>query len=61
MLSRNYLIKQAATLLRMARTAQDENVSLGLTAKAAEMTARIKTRTAGADQGLRAPDVEGED
>ena len=59
--SRNYLIKQAATLLRMARTSRDERVSLGLTAKAAEMTARIESRAAGADQALRAPDVEQED
>ncbi|MDR3469883.1 MAG: hypothetical protein P4M07_28470 [Xanthobacteraceae bacterium] len=61
MVSRNYLIKQAATLLRMARTSRDEKVSLGLTAKAAEMTARIESKTAGTDQGLRAPDVEPED
>jgi len=60
MLSQQYLISQAATLLKMAKTTRDRKVSLGLAAKAAEMKARVDDKSVSSDQVLRAPDVEGE-
>jgi len=54
---REYLTRQAATLLKFAKTVTDPNVAAGLVEKAADLKSQVDepNRT---DRSLRAPDVE---
>jgi hypothetical protein len=58
MLSKTYLLRQAETLLKMAHATRDGETSLNLAAKAAELKSKSDAAPHGADQDLRAPDVE---
>jgi hypothetical protein len=57
---KNYLIRQAASLLRFARETRNPEVATTLLAKAADFNEkRVAPRTnADPDASLRAPDVE---
>ena len=41
MIGRDYLVRQAMTLLRMARVSNDPTVAASLASKAAELTSRL--------------------
>jgi hypothetical protein len=54
---KQYLTRQATTLLKFANTVTDPNVAAGLVEKAADLKSRLDESNA-ADKGARAPDVE---
>jgi hypothetical protein len=59
--SRNYLIRQADTLLRFARQTRDPGTAAGLLEKAASFTERMDEHVASdLDVSPRAPDVRSE-
>jgi len=55
--SREYLTRQAATLLKFAKTTRDPNVAAGLVEKAADLKSKVD-ETRRPDPGPQAPDVE---
>lgn len=59
MIGRLYFVRQAATLLKFARSTANPELSAVLIEKAAELKSRIDG--AEADKSLRAPDVEPEE
>jgi len=54
---RQYLTRQAATLLKFAHTVTDPNVAARLIEKAADLKSRVDESNA-LDRSSRAPDVE---
>ncbi len=54
---RQYLTRQAVTLLKFAQTVTDPNVAAGLVEKAADLKSRVDESNA-PDRSSRAPDVE---
>ncbi|SHK52420.1 hypothetical protein SAMN05444159_3481 [Bradyrhizobium lablabi] len=57
MASREYLTRQAATLLKFAKTTTDTNVAAGFLEKAADLKNQVDEREP-RDRSPRAPDVE---
>ncbi len=57
MVGRQYLTRQATTLLNFARTVTDPNVAAGLVEKAADLKSRVDDPNR-SDKSPRAPDVE---
>jgi hypothetical protein len=55
---REYLTRQATTLLKFARTVTDPNVAAGLVEKAAELKSQVDDSSR-ADRNPKAPDVDG--
>ena len=58
MIGRGYFVRQAATLLRFARTTTDPKVAAGLVEKAADLRSQVDEASALPDLSSRAPDVE---
>jgi hypothetical protein len=58
--SREYLTRQAATLLKFAKTTRDPNVAAGLVEKAADLKSKVDETSAGEDATPQAADVEPE-
>ena len=56
MVGRQYLTRQATTLLKFAQTVTDPNVAVGLVEKAADLKSRIDDPNR-SDKSPRAPDV----
>jgi len=54
---KQYLTRQAATLLKFAQTVTDPNVAAGLVEKAVDLKSRVD-EAAAPDRSSRAPDVE---
>ena len=57
MVGREYLTRQATTLLKFAQTVTDPNVAAGLVEKAADLKSRVDEPNR-PDKSPRAPDVE---
>ena len=57
MVGREYLTRQATTLLKFAKTVTDPNVAAGLVEKAAELRSQADEPNR-PDKSPRAPDVE---
>ena len=57
MVGRQYLTRQATTLLNFAKTVSDPNVAAGLVEKAADLKSRVDEPKR-SDMSPRAPDVE---
>ncbi len=59
MIGRDYLARQALTLLKMAKITRDPAVAAELASKAADLNSRSEEKSpeASADRGSRAPDV----
>jgi len=55
---RQYLMRQATTLLKFARTVTDPNVAAALVEKASDLKSRVDEPNR-ADKSPRAPDVQG--
>jgi hypothetical protein len=53
---KQYLARQAATLLKFAQTTKDDSVAARLIRKAADLKEQVDGRTG--DHSLQAPDVE---
>ena len=63
MVGRQYLTRQATTLLKFARTVTDPNVAAGLVEKAADLKSQVDRKSQfdepnRPDKSPRAPDVE---
>jgi hypothetical protein len=58
MLGRDYFVRQAATLLRMARTTSDPQVSAGLAVKAADLKDKLDQTPPASDPPPIAPDAK---
>jgi hypothetical protein len=58
MLGRDYLVRQVTTLLRMAKTTRDPQVSAGLAVKAADLKARLDDTPPPPDAPPIVPDTE---
>ena len=58
MVRRQYLARQAATLLKFAQSTSDPQVVAALVEKAAELRSQVDETIPPPDQSLRAPDVE---
>jgi hypothetical protein len=56
MLDRQYLVRQATTLLKFAKSVRDPNVSAALVEKAADLKDRVETIPP-SDQSPLAPDI----
>jgi hypothetical protein len=56
--SREYLTRQATTLLKFARTTTDTNVAAGFIEKAADLKDQVDRTAPLQDRSPRAPDVE---
>jgi hypothetical protein len=54
---KQYLTRQATTLLKFAQTVTDPNVAAGLVEKAADLKSRVDDSNV-ADKSSQAPDVE---
>ena len=59
MLGRNYFVRQAASLLRFAKSTSDPQLAATLVSKAAELTSKAAPLPQ-IDASLKAPDVEPE-
>ncbi|MGH6642516.1 MAG: hypothetical protein ACRED3_07440 [Bradyrhizobium sp.] len=57
MAGKQYLTRQATTLLKFAQTVTDPNVAAGLVEKAAELKSQVDAPNR-PDKSPRAPDVE---
>ncbi len=57
MVGKQYLTRQAATLLKFAHTVTDPNVAAGLVEKVVDLKSRMDESDA-RDRSSRAPDVE---
>jgi hypothetical protein len=57
---KEYLSRQALTLLKFGKATSDPNVAAGLIEKAADLQSRLDQTTIPADFGPRAPDVQPE-
>ena len=57
MVGKQYLTRQATTLLKFAQTVTDPNVAAGLVEKAAELKSKVDEPSR-PDKSPRAPDVE---
>jgi hypothetical protein len=57
MVGRQYLARQAATLLKFAQSVSDPKVAAGLVEKAADLKAQVD-ETKGPDPSPQAPDVD---
>jgi hypothetical protein len=57
MIGRDYFVRQAATLLKFAKTTKDPNVAAGLVEKAADLKSQVD-ETRRPDPSPQAPDVE---
>jgi len=55
-----YFVRQAATLLKFAKSTANPELSAVLIEKAAELKGRVDGGAGANDQSLRAPDVEPE-
>ena len=55
MAGKQYLVRQAALLLKFAKSTSDPQIAAGLVEKAAELKSQVDSAL---DQSLRAPDVE---
>ena len=60
MIGRLYFVRQAATLLKFAKSTANPELSAVLIEKAADLKSRMDESTA-KDRSLRAPDVEPEE
>lgn len=58
MIGKQYLVRQAATLLRYAQSIHDPQTAAALVAKATELRDQIDRIARLRDQSLAAPDVE---
>jgi hypothetical protein len=56
MIDRDYFVRQATTLLRMARVVRDPAISAELLSKAADLDARADTAFAGSHEPNRGED-----
>jgi hypothetical protein len=56
---RNYLTRQATTLLKFAKATKDPRVVAALVEKATDLTSQLDETMPPADRSPRAPDVEG--
>jgi hypothetical protein len=54
-LGQQYLVRQATTLLKFAKSVRDPNVSAALVEKAAELRDRVDETMPPVDPGLQAP------
>jgi hypothetical protein len=57
-LGQQYLVRQATTLLKFAKSVRDPNVSAALVEKAADLKAQMDETMPPVDPGLQAQDVE---
>ena len=57
-LGQQYLVRQATTLLKFAKSVRDPNISAALVEKAAELRDRVDETMPPVDPGPQAPDVE---
>jgi hypothetical protein len=57
-ISRNYLWRQASTLINFAKSTNNPELAAVLVVKAANLTSQVEERMPPRDAGLRAPDVE---
>ena len=57
MISRNYFVRQAATLLRFAQSTHDPNVAAALVEKAADLKSQMDATSLPSDVTPLAPDV----
>jgi hypothetical protein len=55
---RNYLTRQMTTLLKFAQSTSDPKLVAALVEKAVDLRSQLDERTAPADRGPHAPDVE---
>jgi hypothetical protein len=55
---RSYLMRQATTLIKFAKSVKDPQISAALAGKAADLKDRVDENLALPDWSLRAPDVE---
>ena len=58
MIGREYLVRQATTLLKLARLVKDPKLAAGLTQKAADLQARSDETSLVPDAPLSARDVQ---
>ena len=58
MIGKEYFVRQAATLLRYAKTTTNADLAAGLAAKAADLKSQVDETSALLDLSPRAPDVE---
>jgi hypothetical protein len=59
-LGRSYFVRQAASLLSLAKQVKDTEVSAALLKKATELNEKAHETKPRSDMSPRAPDVEGE-
>jgi hypothetical protein len=57
-IGKEYFVRQAATLLRFAKTTTNPDLAAGLTVKAADLKSQVDETSALPDLSPRAPDVE---
>jgi hypothetical protein len=57
-IGKEYFVRQAATLLRFAKTTTNPDLAAGLTVKAADLKSQVDEASALPDLSPRAPDVE---
>ena len=58
MIGRNYFIRQATVLLKLAQSTRDPNLAATLIDRAAKIKSQIDDTPAAMDQSPHAPDVE---
>ena len=58
MIGRSYFIRQATSLLKLAKSIKNPELAAVLVDKAANLTAKIDETPKPPDQNLKAPDVE---
>jgi hypothetical protein len=57
-IGRNYFVRQATTLLKLAQSTNDPNLAATFIDRAAKIKSQIDDTPAVTDQGPHAPDVE---
>jgi hypothetical protein len=57
-IGRNYFVRQATMLLKLAKSTNDPNLAATLIDRAAKIKSQIDDTAAAADQSPQAPDVE---
>jgi hypothetical protein len=57
-IGKQYFVRQAATLLKFAKSTQDPKIAAALVEKAADLKSQVDETIPPADQSLLAPDIE---
>ena len=58
MIGKEYFVRQAATLLRFAKTTTNPDLAAGLAVKAADLKSQVDDETSTRDLSPLAPDIE---